>query len=129
MELVRRLARCGVGLIDAAAFVNPKWNPKLGDGENVIRALLAGTGKEALVAPVTALCPNVRGLDRALSTGLNDISIWITGSESFSQANLNMSTARHSELNQEIAKLATAAGIKFRGSVSLWLLVKLQSEG
>jgi hypothetical protein len=39
-------------MIDAAAFVNPRWNPLLGDGEEVVSELVRQGGP---TAPITAL--------------------------------------------------------------------------
>eukprot|EP00729_Bicosta_minor_P028082 gene28082-19136_t len=35
VELIKRLSHAGCAMIDAAAFVHPKWNPKLADGAQV----------------------------------------------------------------------------------------------
>lgn len=109
------MAQCGVSLIDAAAFVHPKWKPLLRDAEDVVRAVMADGD---VTVPITALVPNPRGLARAVDAGLTDVSIWITGSEAFSQANLNMTTAQHAALNRDIATRALEAGLRLRGYVS-----------
>jgi hydroxymethylglutaryl-CoA lyase len=118
VDLIRRLGDCGVSLIDAAAFVNPKWNPKLGDGVEVVQAVLRPGHGAQLRDRITALVPNPRGLDRAIESGISNVSIWLTGSEAFSAANLNMSIAKHSALNHAIVPRAIEAGLKVRGYVS-----------
>ncbi len=53
IELINRLADCGVPVIEAGSFVSPKWVPQMADTESVLTGLtpparhtLPGTGTE-----------------------------------------------------------------------------------
>ena len=75
----------------------------------VVRTLLAANfedGVSGIPIPMTALVPNLRGLERALAAGTPDLSIWVTGSEGFSAVNVNMTIGEHRRLNREIARRA-----------------------
>lgn len=112
------VAAAGLQTIDAAAFVHPKWNPKLADGEEVLARLLEDETFPHATTTLTAIVPNARGMERAIATGVKNVSVWLTGTESFSQRNLNMSIEQHVDTNREIGKLAKAAGIPLRGYIS-----------
>jgi len=102
-------------MIDAAAFVHPKWNPKLADGA----AVIAGCREDAhflstdAATTLTCIVPNVRGMHGAIAAGVQDISIWLTGTEAFSERNLNMSIEEHIEVNRGLVALAQQYGARF----------------
>lgn len=85
-ELVKRLARAGLREIEATSFVSPKWVPQLGDAEALWRLLPAGPLFSALV-------PNAKGLERALSCGVRRIALFTAASEAFTRKNINMTVA------------------------------------
>ena len=60
VELIHRLAACGVPVVEAGSFVSPKWVPQMNDSESVLRSLDTGKGTRYPV-----LVPNMTGLNRA----------------------------------------------------------------
>ena len=67
IELIDRLTDAGLPVIEATAFVSPKWVPQMGDNAEV----LAGIKRKAGVAyPV--LVPNRKGLDAAIAAGADE---------------------------------------------------------
>jgi hydroxymethylglutaryl-CoA lyase len=116
IELIERLADAGLPVVEATSFVNPKWVPQLADAGEV----LAGLKRRAGVRyPV--LVPNERGLDRALEAGADEVAIFASSTESFSQANLNRSRAEAIEMFRPVAKRALDAGVRVRGYLSMVL--------
>lgn len=85
VDLVERLAQTGLAKIEVTSFTSPKAIPALADAEAVM-------GRIRRVAGVkyTALVPNVRGCERALSSGVDEINLVMSASESHSRANLRM---------------------------------------
>ena len=118
IELVLRLVRdAGVRELDVASFVSPKVMPQLADGADVLAALRQEPDMRACT--LTCLAPNERGAERALRAGATNLSIWVHGSEAFSERNLRMSTAEHMEANRAVVRLANAEdGVSVRGYVS-----------
>jgi hydroxymethylglutaryl-CoA lyase len=39
VELIDRLAKAGLGVIEATSFVSPKWVPQLADSADVLRQI------------------------------------------------------------------------------------------
>ena len=101
IELIRRLAACGLQVVEATSFVSPKWVPQLADAEEVLAGLdLGGPARH----PV--LVPNERGLDRALEAGAREIAVFAAASETFSQKNTNCSIAECLDRFRPVAERA-----------------------
>ena len=118
IALIERLAEAGLAVIEAGAFVSPKWVPQMADTAQV----LAGLDRRAGVRyPV--LVPNMKGMEAALtagvgSAGLDEIAIFGAASESFSQRNINCSIAESLERFAPVCAAAAERGIRVRGYVS-----------
>ena len=113
VALIERLAEAGCPVVEAGAFVSPKWVPQMADTAEV----LAGLKRKAGVRyPV--LVPNEKGLERALAAGVEEIAVFAAASESFSQRNINCSIAESLERFAPVAGRAKAAGLRLRGYVS-----------
>ena len=84
IRLVDLLSDCGFAKIEVASFVSPKWVPQMADSEEVLRHLRRQAG---VSYPV--LVPNMKGLERALAVGVEEIAIFAAASETFSQRNIN----------------------------------------
>jgi hydroxymethylglutaryl-CoA lyase len=81
---VSALAASGLSEIEATSFVSPKWVPQLGDAAELWPLLPTGPKYSALV-------PNAKGLERALSVGVTRIALFTAASDQFTQKNINMS--------------------------------------
>ena len=56
IELIERLAACGLPVVEATSFVSPKWVPQMADADQVLAGLKRRAGTEYPV-----LVPNVPG--------------------------------------------------------------------
>ncbi|MGO1291195.1 MAG: hydroxymethylglutaryl-CoA lyase [Brevibacterium linens] len=114
LELIRRLSEAGLKTIEAGSFVSPQAVPQMAD----TRSVLAGLDLDSdITFPV--LVPNSRGLDDAVAAGAKDASVFISVTESFSQANLGGPLQHTTERSLEVARAATAAGMRVRGYLSM----------
>ena len=113
IALVDALSGSGLGKIETASFVSPKWVPQMADGAEV----MAGITRRAGVA-YTALTPNMKGLERALAAGADEVAVFGAASETFSQKNINCSIAESVERFRPIVDRAAAEGVPVRGYVS-----------
>ena len=113
VALIERLAEAGCPVVEAGAFVSPKWVPQMADTAEV----LAGLKRKAGVRyPV--LVPNEKGLERALAAGVEEIAVFAAASETFSQRNINCSITESLGRFAPVAARAKAAGLRLRGYVS-----------
>lgn len=114
LELIQRLADAGLRIIEAGSFVSPRAVPQMADTRSVLEEL----NLESDVAyPV--LVPNRRGLDDAVAAGTRDAAVFISVTESFSQANLGGSLQDTTDRSLEVARAAAAAGLRVRGYLSM----------
>ncbi|MEW6163723.1 MAG: hydroxymethylglutaryl-CoA lyase [Pseudomonadota bacterium] len=123
IELIGRLADCGLTAIEATAFVSPKWVPQMADAAEV----MAGIERRAGVAyPV--LVPNEKGLEAALAAQAAEVAVFAAASEAFSRKNINCTIKESLERFRPVMGRAKDAGIKVRGYVSCVLGCPYQGE-
>lgn len=113
VELIERLAEAGCPVIEAGAFVSPKWVPQMADTNEVLANLKRGAGVRYPV-----LVPNEKGLERALAADVGEIAVFAAASETFSQRNINCSIAESLARFAPVAERAKDAGLRLRGYVS-----------
>lgn len=113
IDLVNRLSATGLRKIETASFVSPKWVPQMADGAEV----MAGITRVPGVA-YTALTPNMRGLERALEAGADEVAVFGAASETFSQRNINCSIDESLARFAPVVDRALAEGLPVRGYVS-----------
>ncbi|MCF4165757.1 hydroxymethylglutaryl-CoA lyase [Zavarzinia compransoris] len=113
IELIDRLGAAGLTVIEATAFVSPKWVPQMADNAAVLRGLHRRPG---VTYPV--LTPNLKGFEAALEAGATEVAIFAAASESFSKRNINCSIAESLERFRPVAEAAKSAGVALRGYVS-----------
>lgn len=113
IELITRLAACGLRTIEAGAFVSPKWVPQMADSTEVLRSIAR---REGVAHPV--LVPNLKGLEAALAVGAKEVAVFGAASEAFSQKNINCSIAESLERFRPVVAAARQADVKVRGYVS-----------
>ncbi|RME13888.1 MAG: hydroxymethylglutaryl-CoA lyase [Alphaproteobacteria bacterium] len=113
IALVDRLSDCGFEKIEVTSFVSPKWVPQMADAAEV----MAGIARKPGVT-YAALTPNLRGFEAARAAGADEVAIFGSASEGFSQKNINCSIDESLERFAPVVEAARAAGIPVRGYVS-----------
>jgi len=113
IALIEQLADAGLGVVEAGAFVSPKWVPQMADSAEV----LAGVRRRPGVRyPV--LVPNLQGFEAARAAGAREIAVFAAASETFSHKNTNCSIAEGFARFAPVAEAAKRHGIAVRGYVS-----------
>lgn len=123
IQLIERLADCGLNHIESASFVSPKWVPQMGDAADV----MAGIKRKAGVR-YSVLTPNLRGFENALAAGVDEVAVFGAASESFSQKNINCSIAESLERFLPVMEAANQHKIPVRGYVSTVLGCPYEGE-
>ena len=113
VEYITALADSGLKVIEAGAFVSPKWVPQMADTEQVYREIPKDPGVEYPV-----LVPNMKGLERAIEAGVKSIAIFTAASDTFNKRNINMSIDESFANYTPVAARARAEGMRVRGYVS-----------
>jgi len=123
IELIDRLTETGLPVVEATAFVSPKWVPQMADNAQVMAGIRrkAGVGYPVLV-------PNRKGLDAALAAGCDEVVVFGAATEAFSKRNTNCTIAEGLARFSEVCAEALARGIKVRGDVSVCLGCPYEGE-
>src|SRR5690554_7768997 len=113
IELVDRLSATGLRHIEAGAFVSPRLVPQMADSA----AVLAGIRRRPGVR-YGVLTPNLQGLEAALTAGADEVAVFASASEGFSQRNINCSISESLQRFAPVLELASERGVAVRGYVS-----------
>jgi hydroxymethylglutaryl-CoA lyase len=113
IELVDRLTRAGFANIEAASFVSPKWVPQMATSTEVMAQIARRPG-----TIYSALTPNMQGFEAALAARADEVVIFGSASEAFSQKNINCSIAESIARFEPVATAAKEHGLRLRASIS-----------
>jgi hydroxymethylglutaryl-CoA lyase len=113
IELVHRLQQAGLKEIEVTSYVSPKWVPQMADNHEV----MSGITRQSGVA-YSVLTPNLKGFEAAVLDQPDEIVVFGSASEAFSQRNINCSIAESIERFAPVVEAALAAGIRVRGAMS-----------
>jgi len=113
VRLVEGLVRAGLSRIEVTSFVAPRWIPQLADADLLAKLLPRVDG-----VTYGALCPNAQGLERARATGISEIAVFISASETHNKKNVNRTVQGTLERFRSFVPQAIAAGMTVRGYVS-----------
>ena len=113
IEWINHLSETGLTYIEITSFVSRNWIPQLGDALEVAKGIKKKEG-----VTYAALVPNRKGLSGALEADVDEISLFISASESHNQKNINKRIADTLPIMKEVAEESTKAGKTVRGYVS-----------
>ena len=111
--LVHRLQQAGLKEIEVTSYVSPKWVPQMADNHEVMQGLSRQEGVRYSV-----LTPNLQGFGAAVPDQPDEIVVFGSASEAFSQKNINCTIAESIERFAPVVQAALAAGIRVRGAMS-----------
>ena len=113
LALIHGLQTAGLKHIEVTGFVSPKWVPQLADASEVCAGLQPADGVH-----YSALTPNLKGFEAALTAGIKEVAVFTAASESFNQKNINCSIEESFDRFAPVLEQAQAHGMRVRGYVS-----------
>jgi isopropylmalate/homocitrate/citramalate synthase len=113
VAFINRLGEAGLPVIEAAAFVSPRWVPQMADAAEVFAAIERRPGVR-----YSALVPNLAGLDRAAAARADEVAIFAAASDTFSRRNINQSIDESLVNYAEVCRRALGMGMRVRSYVS-----------
>ena len=122
IELIDILSATGIKKIECGSFVSAKWVPQMRGTDKIFQEIFRKDGVK-----YTALTPNLKGFENAMSVKVDEIAVFAAASETFSQKNVNCSIAESLERFEDIFKKARQKKIPVRGYVSC--IVECPYEG
>ncbi|MHC8943164.1 hydroxymethylglutaryl-CoA lyase [Advenella incenata] len=92
IAFIDQLSQCGYAKIEVTSFTSPKAIPALKDAEAVMHQIRRNPD-----VVYTVLVPNLRGAERAMSCGVDEVNLVMSVSETHNLSNLRMSRERSFE--------------------------------
>ncbi len=116
VRLIEALVDAGIRRIEVGSFVAPKWVPQMADADEVCTMIERRPG-----VTYAALCPNARGLDRALAAKVDEIAVFVSASQTHNNKNVNKTIDQTLKGFEPVIGPAVNAGLSVRGYVStMW---------
>lgn len=106
------LMEAGLSVVEAGAFVSPKWVPQMAGSEDVFK----GLPKNRAQWPM--LVPNRQGYERARAAGVSAIAIFTAASDTFNLKNTNATIEESIRRFAGFVGEAKNAGLFVRGYIS-----------
>ena len=113
IALVDKLSEAGFSRIEIASFVSPKWVPQMAGSAEVLGGITRKDGVR-----YAALTPNMRGYGDAVAAKADEIAVFASASEGFSQKNINASIEESIARFAPILEEARHIDLPVRGYVS-----------
>jgi hydroxymethylglutaryl-CoA lyase len=113
VALVNRLSQCGFAKIEVTSFTSPKAIPALRDAQAVMSRIARVPG-----VVYTVLVPNVRGAERALSCGVDEVNLVMSVSESHNTTNLRMTREQSFAQLSDVAAAVRETNVAINVSLS-----------
>ena len=111
---IDRLGAAGLSVIEATSFVHPRAVPQLADADALLPSIERRPGVRYPV-----LVPTLRGLERAVAAGADEVAVVIGATDSFNRANLHRTTEEALADAALVIDGAKAKSMRVRGYVSV----------
>jgi isopropylmalate/homocitrate/citramalate synthase len=108
-----RLLEAGLRVVEAGAFVSPRWVPQMAGSDEVLRRIRRRAGTRLPV-----LVPNRKGYEAALSAGAREVAVFTAASETFNRKNINATIDESFQRFAEFLPDARREGLWVRGYAS-----------
>ncbi|MDH5493015.1 MAG: hydroxymethylglutaryl-CoA lyase [Myxococcales bacterium] len=116
VRLIEALVAAGLRRVEVTSFVSPRWVPQMADADQVAKMVEAPAGVR-----FSALCPNGRGLERAIRAGIDEVAVFLSASERHNLRNVNKTIQDTLDGFSGVIAPAIDAGMRVRAYVStLW---------
>lgn len=119
LSYIERLIACGLRDVEVGAFVREDKIPQMASTDQLFKKLHERGHMNKRGLTLWALCPNERGLDRALETGCKAIAVFTGATDTFTQKNIGMNVKDSLKVFERITARAHKEKLRVRGYVSV----------
>ena len=120
-KFIVQLAQTGLKRIELGAFVSPKRVPQMQGSLELAQKIFKLKKDNQIPSQIefSALVPNQKGFQKALESGLTEISVFLSATDSFSKKNINCEREESYKKYQDICKQAHKENLKIRAYLSV----------
>ncbi len=115
-KFIDMLVDAGLKTIEVTSFVRADKIPQMGDAVDLYKVIKDKDYFGAVHLPT--LVPNLKGMEIAVKSGVSEIAIFTSTSNTFNQKNINATIEESIERFRPVVELAKQNGIKVRGYIS-----------
>jgi hydroxymethylglutaryl-CoA lyase len=112
VQLIDRLSASGLRRMEAVSFVNPKRVPQMAGAEEVMAAIKRPGGVQ-----FAGLALNLKGAERAIDAGVDEVRFVVVASESFNQRNQGAGIKKTLADFEAVSNLVVKAGLKLTATI------------
>jgi hydroxymethylglutaryl-CoA lyase len=112
-DFINLIIESGVKELEVTSFVSPKAIPQLSDAEKLMSIL---EYKEDVI--YSCLVPTLKGLERAINSGVKKVVFFVGASNEFNKKNLNADIDQTISNFKEMKKICDEIDISVKGSIS-----------
>jgi hydroxymethylglutaryl-CoA lyase len=135
LELIQHLINAGIRRMEVASFVNPKRVPQMADVDELTRNL-----PQREDVTFIGLVLNMRGFERAMQSGIDEINCIAVASDTFSQRNQGVPINENMQTIAEICRqaktenfpctvtIAVSFGCPFEGEVPVERVAQMSKQ-
>lgn len=113
IALIDQLSLAGFSRIEAGSFVSPKAIPALRDGDEVFRGIQRHPG-----VIYVALIPNLKGAQRAIDAGADELNLVMSASQTHNLANMRMRCEQSLSAFADVVSFASGSAVSLNGSIA-----------
>ncbi len=113
IDLIDQLSLAGFSRIEAGSFVSPKAIPALRDGDQVFRGIRRQPG-----VIYVALIPNLKGAQRAMDAGADELNLVMSASQTHNLANMRMRCEQSLTAFADVVSLVAGSPLSLNGSIA-----------
>lgn len=120
IEMAQLLAAAGARRLEVGAFVRSDKVPQMAGSMEVVEGILSLQKEKKISKDIdlSVLVPNEKGMMDAIASGVQEVAIFASCSESFSLKNINCSIKESFERFAPVMKLAKKHKVRVRGYLS-----------
>lgn len=114
IRFIEALISAGARRIEIASFVNPARVPQMADAETVV----AGVPPRAGLTRI-GLVLNIKGLERALASGVDEVGVVVVASDTFGIRNQKQTSDESVAMAREVLAKTRAAGVRAQATIAV----------
>ena len=121
VQLVKKLSLTGLKRMELGSFVSPKAIVQMKCVPELTKKVLNAQRKGLLPKDIkySAFVPNLKGFEKAVECGLNEVSVFVSCTDSFSKKNINMNVEESFNSLKKICQRARSLKVRVRGYLSV----------